>query len=119
MKNKFTRVIVLTSCISPNTKVGGLSNFCIEKRAKELIENIKAIYESKLFKRIIVVDSSPPNSFPNNYSLKDYLKSLEGLNIKEIEYITFKPSMELKKQISLKGSGLSEMRMLLYGLSKI
>ena len=75
MKNKLTRVIILTSCISPNTKIGDITNFTLEKRAKELINNIKTIYKSKLFKKIIVVDSSPLNSFPKNYSLKIYLKS--------------------------------------------
>lgn len=119
MKNKLRRVIVITSCISPNTKVGGISKLTLEKRARELIKNIKKIYESKLFKQIIVVDSSPINSFPKNYSLKIYLKSLGGLNIKEIEYLTFEPTKSLKKQISLKGAGLSETKMMLYGLKKI
>jgi len=119
MNNKLRRVILITSCISPNTNVGDISNFTLEKRARDLIKNIKKIYESKLFKQIIVVDSSPINSFPKNYSLKNYLKSLGGLNIKEIEYVTFEPTKSLKKQIYLKGAGLSETKMMLYGLKKI
>ena len=119
MKNKFTRVLVITSCISPNTKVGDLSNFTIEKRARELVNNIKSIYESKLFKKIIVVDSSPKNSFPKNKYLKSYLKSLGGLDTNQIQYLTFQPNRELKKKISLKGAGYSETKMMLYGLKKI
>lgn len=119
MKNKLTRVIILTSCISPNTKIGDITNFTLEKRAKELINNIKIIYKSKLFKKIIVVDSSPLNSFPKNYSLKIYLKSLGASTNQKIEFITFKPSKCLIKQISLRGAGLSEMQMLLYILKRI
>ena len=119
MKNKLTRVIILTSCISPNTKIGDITNFTLEKRAKELINNIKTIYKSKLFKKIIVVDSSPLNSFPQNYSLKIYLKSLGGFTNQEIDFVTFKPSKSLMKQISLRGAGLSEMQMLLNILKRI
>ena len=119
MKNKFTRVLVITSCISPNTKLSDLSKFTIENRAKELVVNIKSVYESKLFKKIIVVDASPKNSLPKNDTLKNYLKCHGGLDTKEIQYVNFHPKKELKQQIYLKGAGLSETKMMLYGLKKI
>ena len=119
MKNKFTRVLVITSCISPNTKVGDLSKFTIAKRASELVINIKNIYESKLFKKIIVVDSSPKHSFPQKDSLKNYLKSLGGLDTNEIQYLTFQPKKEIKQKIYLKGAGYSETKMMLYAFKKI
>ena len=119
MKKNFSRAIIITSCIKPNTKVGNVSNFSLEKRALELINNIKEIYKSKLFSQILVIDASPTNSFPKNQSLKIYLKKLGGLDVKEIKYICFKPNKKLKDKILIKGAGLSETKMLIYGIKKI
>ena len=119
MKKSFSRAIIITSCIKPNTKVGNVSNFSLEKRALELINNIKEIYKSKLFSQILVIDASPTNSFPKNQSLKIYLKKLGGLDVKEIKYICFKPNKKLKDKILIKGAGLSETKMLIYGIKKL
>lgn len=119
MKKEFSRAIIITSCINRNTKVGEVSNLSSKKRAEELVDNIKNTYKSNFFKQIIVIDASPPNSFPNNYTLKNYLKSLGGLDVKEIKYICFKPTKKIMKEISLKGAGLSETKMLINGIKNI
>ena len=111
--NIFSKVLILTSCISPNTFAGSVSDFTSERRAKELTRNCLYIIEKNLFDKIIIIDASPRNSFPQGINLANYLSNLGLIKQKDIDFIEFRPSADNQTLIEEKGKGFSETKMIL------
>lgn len=117
--NRFSKVLILTSCISPNTFSGKISDFTSEKRAKELIRNCLYVIKKQLFDKIIIIDASPRNSLPKDINLASYLSNLGLTEQKDIDFIEFRPSQDIQILIEEKGKGFSETKMILNVLENL
>lgn len=114
-----SKILILTSCISPNTYSGRVSNFTTERRAKELIKNSNFIIDKNLFDKIIIIDGSPKKLSPKDNNLKTYLFDLGLKNSKDIDFYEFKPDLNTKNLIEEKGKGFSETKMILSVLENV
>ena len=117
--NRFLKVLILTSCISPNTFSGKISDFTPEKRAKELIRNCHYILKKNLFDKIVLIDASPKNSFTKDIDLSSYLFNLGLVEQKDIDFLEFRPSQDIQLLIDEKGKGFSETKMILHVLENL
>ncbi len=114
MANKnFSKILILTSCISPNTFSGRISNFSPKRRAKELVLNCNYMIKKQLFNKIIIIDGSQKESLPKKINFKDYLFKLGLKKSKDIEFYDFNPDINTQILIKEKGKGYSETKMIL------
>ncbi len=111
--NCFSKILILTSCIFPNTFSGNISNFSPERRAKELILNCNYMLKKQLFDKIIIIDGSQKESLPKKKTFKDYLFDLGLKKSKVLYFYEFNPDINTQILIKEKGKGFSETKMIL------
>lgn len=111
--NNFSKILILTSCISPNTFSGRTSNFTPERRAKELVKNCNYMINKQLFNKIIIIDGSQKESLPNKINFKDYLIKLGLKQSQDVDFYEFNPDIKTQILIKEKGKGFSETKMIL------
>ncbi len=116
--NEISHIVLLTSCIIPNTKTGPITKFTKEERLIQLKNNINYLLETSLFKKLYIIDP-----FLNNEErIKKFTSDLFEYGLrksKKLKFLIFNPTEKTKLEIKKRGKGYSELEMIITGTKKI